>query len=143
MKANYTFFLVSILVISLSSIQCSQPKQETPHLVDRESFFRGELVYTQNCKGCHKANGKGFKNLYPPLAKSDFLLTYPEKSIHYIYNGTSDSIQVNGKSYNFQMPDNKHLTRQEIADVMTYIGNNWGNKAPSYDVKKINDILTR
>ena len=121
---------------------CETTKENEPqHKVNRQSYYQGNLVYTNNCVGCHKKNGKGYGNLYPPLAHSDFLKENPEKSINYIYYGVSDSLVVNGKLYNFQMPNNKHLSREEIADVMTYIGNSWGNNSPSYNVKKINEIL--
>lgn len=128
-----------ILVLFLT--QC-QPKKKAPkHKVNRESYYKGNTVYTNNCEGCHKKNGEGFKDLYPPLAQSDFLLNNPNQALRFIYYGTNDSITVNGKHYNFKMPDNKHLNREEITDVMNYISNSWGNNSPHYDVKTINEIL--
>ncbi len=130
------FYIISALLLT----QC-QPEQKNKEGVNRQSYYRGMMVYDNNCKGCHQNKGQGLNDLYPPLAQSDFLKKNPEKSIQYIYYGTNDTITVNGKQYNFQMPDNKHLTREQIADVMTYISNSWGNKSPSYDVKTINEIL--
>lgn len=137
-KHIYTFLTSLLLCLTFTQCESESKKQEG---VNRQSYYRGMMVYTNNCEGCHQNKGQGLKDLYPPLAQSDFLKNNPKKAIQYIYNGTNDSIVVNGKPYNFQMPDNKHLSREQIADVMTYISNSWGNKSTSYDVKTINEIL--
>ncbi|WP_397445845.1 c-type cytochrome [Polaribacter sp. R77954] len=101
------------------------PKAQNSTLL--KSVKRGKKIYTKKCKICHKADGKGKINKYPPLAQSDFLVKYRAKSIRAIKFGITDSIVVNGIVYH-RIMKKVNLNHQEIADVMNYISNSWGNK---------------
>lgn len=92
-----------------------------------ESIARGKELYKESCITCHLANGEGIKGTFPPLAKADFLTKYPEKSIHAVKFGMSGAITVNGVAYNNAMPPSG-FGDDEIADVMNYIRNAFGNK---------------
>lgn len=92
-----------------------------------KSIARGKELYKESCITCHLANGEGVKGTFPPLAKADFLTKYPEKSIHAIKFGMKGAIQVNGVNYNNAMPPSG-FADDEIADVMNYIRNSFGNK---------------
>lgn len=87
----------------------------------------GEIVYKQNCLACHQATGEGVPNAFPPLAKSDFLMADKGRSIKVVANGLQGQITVNGKSYNSVMPA-LGLSDDDIANVLTYVRNNFGNK---------------
>ena len=76
------------------------------------------------------ANGKGVPKVFPPLAKSDYLKNYRIESIKAIKYGLSGEITVNGEKYNTAMAS-QGLTNKEIAAVMNYITNSWGNKNTS------------
>ncbi|MEY3386335.1 MAG: hypothetical protein RIR53_1146 [Bacteroidota bacterium] len=102
---------------------------------------RGQQVYTEYCKTCHQANGQGLGTVYPPLAKSDYLKNTPmPQIIKEVVNGKSGKIKVNGKEYNGVMaPIPKKYTDQDIASVITYVYNSFGNSGPvvtAADVKK-------
>jgi len=95
----------------------------------KESIERGTEIYTDFCMQCHMAAGEGVPKTFPPLAKSDWLL--PEnitKSIHAIKYGLQGPVKVNGEDYDSAMVP-LGLEDEEIADVMNYILNNWGNSA--------------
>lgn len=92
-----------------------------------KSITRGKELYVESCINCHLANGEGLKGTFPPLAKADFLLKYPEKAIHAIKFGMSGPVKVNGQLYDNAMPP-AGLANDEIADVMNYINNSFGNK---------------
>ncbi len=92
-----------------------------------KSRIRGEKVYQEYCIVCHGKEGAGIEGVFPPLANSDYLAKYPEKAIRGIKYGQSGEIVVNGISYNNVMPE-LGLDDEEIADVMNYINNAWGNK---------------
>lgn len=92
-----------------------------------KSIARGEELYKESCITCHLAKGEGVKGTFPPLAKADFLTKYPEKSIHAVKFGMKGSIKVNGVDYNSAMPPSG-FADDEIADVMNYIRNSFGNK---------------
>ncbi|GAA4813341.1 cytochrome c [Litoribaculum gwangyangense] len=92
-----------------------------------ESIERGSLVYEDFCVTCHLPNGEGVENVYPPLAKSDYLMKNLQGSIKGVKYGQKGEIIVNGKTYNGYMAP-LGLGNDEIADVMNYVTNSWGNK---------------
>lgn len=92
-----------------------------------ESMKQGKMVYDDFCITCHMGNGEGLLGTFPPLAKSDFLMKNRAKSIHAIKYGLQGEITVNGTKYNGVMA-NLGLTDEEVAYVMNYITNSWGNK---------------
>ena len=99
--------------------------QKDPNL--KASLERGKLVYDDLCITCHMANGKGATKIFPPLAGSDYLQQNQEKSILGIKNGMSGTMVVNGVTYNSVMAP-LGLSDEEVADVMNYINNSWGNE---------------
>ena len=72
--------------------------------------------------------GEGVANTFPPLAKSDYLMENREESIHGIKFGQSGELKVNGVTYNGAMTP-MGLEDEEIADVMNFILNSWGNSS--------------
>jgi mono/diheme cytochrome c family protein len=101
----------------------------TSHIRQNElekSILRGEDIYQDFCRECHRSKGKGFGNKYPPLAGSDFLMNYRTQSIRIVKYGRQGEIVVNGKTYNNLM-EPLGLENDEISDVMNYIMNSWDN----------------
>jgi len=94
-----------------------------------ESIKRGQEVYSANCQGCHMAEGEGVMGAFPPLAKSDFLMQDQKRAINVVVHGLSGEIKVNDQTYMMDMPAQSSLSDQQVADVLNYIQNNWGNKA--------------
>ena len=94
-----------------------------------KSITKGKEVYTDFCMQCHMANGNGDGTNFPPLDGSDWLTKKTNESIHSIKFGLTGEILVNGKKFNNTMNE-MGLSNQEIADVMNYIRNSWGNKNP-------------
>ena len=92
-----------------------------------QSITDGEEIYLDFCIQCHLDNGEGVSGVFPPLAKSDYLINNLEMSIRGLKYGLSGPIVVNGEQYNGIM-QNQGLDDVEIADVMNYILNNWGNE---------------
>jgi mono/diheme cytochrome c family protein len=98
--------------------------QQNPIL--KKSMARGNMIYTDFCISCHLPNGKGVPKVFPPLANSDYLMNNKFESIKAIKYGQSGEIIVNGETYNNVMSP-LGLENDEIADVMNYITNSWGN----------------
>ena len=84
-------------------------------------------VYTMYCQNCHMADGKGLEGTYPSIIKSGFL-TDPKKAINIILKGQSGEIVVNGVKFNAIMPAQDYLTDDQIASVLSFVRNNFGNK---------------
>jgi nitrite reductase (NO-forming) len=87
----------------------------------------GKRTFNQVCAACHQQNGQGIPGAFPPLAGSDFLNADKERAIGVVINGLSGAITVNGKPYNSQMPS-LQLGDEDIANVLTYVYSQWGNK---------------
>ena len=121
MKKRILFFTVIILPVFLSFAF------EDPDL--EESMKRGKEVYTLYCQSCHMENGEGLEGVNPPVAKTDYLADVP-KNINIILNGQNGEIAVNGKKYNAIMNPLGYLDDKQVADVLNYIRNSWGNKYP-------------
>ena len=104
----------------------SDDKSEATQQALKKSMARGELIYSDFCIQCHLPMGEGVPEIYPPLAGSDWLVKKRTESIRAIKFGQNGEIKVNGKIYNGAMAP-MGLTNEEIADVMNYVMNSWGN----------------
>jgi len=94
----------------------------------KESVLRGSEVYNDFCVQCHLDNGEGIAGIFPPLSNSDYLLNNIKESIYAIKYGMEGPIKVNGELYDGIMVS-QGLDSEEIADVMNYILNSWGNSS--------------
>jgi len=104
-------------------------------------FQRGKGVFMQTCFVCHQPNGQGLPGQIPPLALSDFLATKDKGNIiRGVISGRSGPIVVNGKPYNGTMIPLPYLTDEQIANVLTYVGNSWGNSNAAVTVQEVVQI---
>jgi len=97
----------------------------------------GEAVYLANCAACHQPTGKGLAGAFPPLAASDFLLADPGRAVEGVLKGFSGALTVNGTQYNSVMPSQAHLSDQDLANVMTYVLNAWGNAGGEVSAEQV------
>lgn len=93
-----------------------------------KSIERGKMIYSENCMSCHMGTGEGVTATFPPLAKSDFLMKDPEDAIKVVKFGLIGKITVNDVEYDNMMP-NPGLENEQVADVLNYIMNSWGNSS--------------
>ncbi len=95
---------------------------------DHRPVVSGADVYQRSCAGCHGAKGQGVPGSFPPLAENPYLFkdrTYPALVVLF---GLSGEIEVKGQTYSGFMPSFAHLSDQEIAAVVAFIRNNFGNE---------------
>ncbi|MFB6349078.1 copper-containing nitrite reductase [Moraxella marmotae] len=102
----------------------------------QERIKLGEAIYNANCAACHQPGGTGVPNAFPPLAKSDYLLADKTRGIHAIKKGLSGKLTVNGKEFNSVMPA-VNLNDEQIANVLTYVLNSWGNDGGEVTVDEV------
>ena len=88
----------------------------------------GEALYNGTCSVCHQSNGAGLPNVFPPLAKSDYLNADKTRAISIVLNGLSGPVTVNGAKFDSVMPPMSQLNDDEVANIVTYAINSWGNK---------------
>lgn len=101
-------------------------ESEIPAKSMEEKMEFGKITYMQTCFACHQGEGQGIPNAFPPLAKSDYLNADVDRAIDIVLHGKSGEITVNGQKYNSVMTA-QTLTDEEVANVLTYIYNSWGN----------------
>ena len=120
MRGSITVTLFFITTISLMSFQAQKFDLKA-------SIERGKEVYNVHCITCHMEKGEGLEGVFPPVAKSDYLMADRVRSINQIIKGASGEMTVNGKTYNGEMPG-VDLTDEQVSDVLNYVRNSWGNK---------------
>ena len=86
---------------------------------EAELVAKGATIYASNCAACHQANGKGVAGAFPALEGSKVVTGPPQDQIHIVLNGKPGTA----------MPPWKQLSDVDIASVITYTRNSWGNKS--------------
>lgn len=144
LKIMYKFIkqLLSKLFILLIAVASFTSCQSEEKIKLEQYYIGGKELYEQNCANCHQKDGKGLQNLYPPIAGSDYLKD-KEKVIYIIKNGLSGEILVNSKKFNQPMPANNQLTNLDIAEVVTYIYNEWNSETKITEVKEVEKVLNK
>ena len=94
----------------------------------KSSIERGKQVYNTYCLSCHQADGKGVQRLNPPLLNTEYVSGDKKRLIGIILNGLDGEIEVDGETYNNVMASHDFLKDEQIADVLTYVRNSFGNK---------------
>jgi len=102
-----------------------------------ERINNGQRVFTANCAACHQADGRGLPGAFPPLAGSDYIASDPLKAVHAVLNGLSGPITVNGTDYNAVMPNLAYLSNSDVADVVTFVINSFGNTGGEINVAQV------
>jgi nitrite reductase (NO-forming) len=120
--------------------QVQQTIQQTPtiaKLTKEIQIEKGKRVYMQNCAMCHQLDGNGLPQVFPPLAQSDYLMADKTRSIGVVLRGLSGPVTVNGHMYNGMMPPQVLLNNEQVADVLTFIRNSWGNEGEAIAVEEV------
>lgn len=102
----------------------------------KASVERGKGIYDTYCLSCHMEKGEGLEDVYPPLAKSNYLMADKKRSVQQVLYGVNGEIKVNGKVYNGDMTG-FDLTDQEASDVVNYIRNSFGNKGEAVTPEEV------
>jgi len=118
--------------------QSKKPVAKTT--ISKTTLEKGKKVYEQYCLTCHQVDGNGVPMMNPPLVKTKWVLGNKKQLIGIVLKGFNDEIEIDGQSFSNPMPSQAHLTDQEIADVLTFVRNSFGNKASAVatnDVKAV------
>ncbi len=100
----------------------------------------GSALFTVNCAACHQANGEGIPKIFPPLAKSDYLMADKERSIRIVLQGYSGAITVNGTEYQGVMPAPPPMDDAQVAAVLTHVRNSWGNRGDAVTAAEVQQV---
>jgi nitrite reductase (NO-forming) len=100
----------------------------------------GKTLFAGTCSVCHQGNGQGLPGVFPPLAGSDYLMADKRRSVELVLNGLSGPVQVNGITYNSVMPPMSQLNDDEVAYILTYVRNAWGNKGDAVTPAEVTQV---
>ncbi|RKR83244.1 cbb3-type cytochrome c oxidase subunit III [Mucilaginibacter gracilis] len=131
--------IIGMFVTALAIISSCQGETE---LNFKRYYVNGSTVYQAHCQNCHGANGEGLGALIPPLTDSAYLKTNLHQLPCFVKNGLTGSITVHAKPYAQAMPP-AELTAIELAEVLTYVGNSFGNKLGLLDVDMVTGDLAK
>ncbi len=105
-----------------------------------EQMKRGAAVYARTCIACHQPTGLGLPPVFPPLANAPIVAGNPELPVKFILQGLMGPITVNGMTYNSMMPPVAGVSDADIADVLTFVRQSFGNKANAVTADQVKAI---
>jgi mono/diheme cytochrome c family protein len=109
----------------------------------KASIGRGKQVYLEQCLACHQADAGGVENMNPPLIKTKWVLGNKTTLVQVVLKGMTGEVDINGDTYHNVMAPHNDLTDQQIADVLTYVRNNFGNKASAVTAAEVKAIRAK
>jgi|ERR1043166_462510 mono/diheme cytochrome c family protein len=101
------------------------------------SVQRGKLVYKKVCLTCHQEDGDGVPRMFPTLIKTKWVLGKKKDLIRIVMKGSSGQVEIEGETYQNVMAPHNDLTDRQIADVLTYVRNSFGNKAMAINAAEV------
>lgn len=113
---------------------------ETPPAETTAMMEQGQTVYNQYCLACHQGDGKGVPGAFPPLNQTKWTEGDESQLITVILNGMQGPIEVKGESYNNVMPQHAFLSDEDIAAVLTYVRQSFGNDASEITTDKVAEV---
>ena len=137
MKKIGTVLFAALLVITCISFTTAQK------LDLKASIDRGKEIYSSQCITCHMELGEGIEGVYPPLAKSDYLMADKKRSIDQVLHGLTGEIKVNGVTYDGVMAGYEAMSDVEISDVLNYVRNSFGNKGGAVTAEEVKSFRNK
>jgi mono/diheme cytochrome c family protein len=116
--------------------------QSEESLEFKRYYSSGALVYESHCNNCHGGNGEGLSALIPPLNDTVYLRKNKKELACIVKFGIKGPIVIKDKTFDEIMPAND-LSPIEIAQVLTYIGNSFGNKLNTINQEDVRTDLTK
>lgn len=111
----------------------------------KASMERGKIVYGQICVACHGIDGGGMPRMNPPLWNTSYVLGDKKALVKIILKGLKGGeVEIDGDRFENAMPAQESiLNDQQIADVLTFIRNSFGNKASFVSVSEVRSIRAK
>ena len=125
--------------INEAKVAASKPPED---LSKKQKIELGKNIYSRTCFACHQSAGQGIPNAFPPLAKADYLNADVNRAIDIVMHGKTGEITVNGKKYNSVMTA-QGLSDREIANVLTYVYNSWGNNGTEVTEAMVSSVRSK
>ncbi len=111
----------------------------------KKQFVAGQAIYHRegHCATCHLPNGAGLDPAFPSLVKSEWVAGDADRLIKLTLYGLMGPLEINGKKYDGQVPMTPFggmLKDEEIASVLTFVRNSFGNQAPPIQAQQVQKV---
>ena len=100
-------------------------------------YSGGSVLYLAHCQNCHGEKGEGLHALIPPLTDSVFLKQNRSSLACYLKNGLKGKLSIAGREFEGEMPAAADLSPIEVAKVLTYVTNSFGNKQGLINLQQV------
>ena len=134
---------VTLLSQTQKPPQAKKPAASSAKVAMQASMNRGKQVYLEQCLACHQADAGGVQNMNPPLVKTKWILGDKTTLVQVVLKGMTGEVDIEGETYHNVMAPHNDLTDQQIADVLTYVRNNFGNKASAVTAAEVKMIRAK
>ncbi|MFY0254764.1 c-type cytochrome [Chitinophaga sp. 30R24] len=137
------WMLTGVVLVATLSFLSAQTKKPATKPGISQSVARGKKVYEQYCLTCHQVDGGGVPHMNPPLIKTSYVLGDKAVLAQIVLKGMQASVPIDDEYYSNNMPPHSFLKDQEIADVLTFIRNNFGNKATAVTPDEVKAVRAK
>ena len=137
MRNRIIYLLFSVCICCLFFQACESEEQITY----KRYYVNGKGLYEKYCQNCHNQDGTGLVDLYPPLTGTLYLKQNKTRLSCIIKYGLNGKIKLTEKEYEGEMPANSDLSDIDVAQLIVYITNSFGNKQGFYDATAANKDL--
>jgi nitrite reductase (NO-forming) len=130
-------------VANMAPVVTAEQASASGTLTADQQIKAGEVLFKGTCSACHQDQGQGIPDVFPPLAGSDFLVADRERAIGIALNGLTGKVTVNGKTFDSVMPPMSQLNDDEIANILTFALNSWGNKGGTVTADQVKAVRAK
>jgi mono/diheme cytochrome c family protein len=109
----------------------------------QKNLVKGQKLYNTFCGTCRQQDGQGAFGRFPPLANTDWVSEDKARLIEIVLNGLEGNIEVNGEIYNGVMPPHNFLSDPELAEILTFIRQHFGNEASAVSAEEVSEGRNR
>ena len=146
-KTGTIFSLIIFFLVSAPWTLKAQSSREGNHCAVAKSPYRlsmdsGKIVYSRECISCHQADGKGELNKIPSL-NGKFVSGDKNQLIQILIHEHASSSEIKENESSYVIPQNPVMSDSEIADVLTYIRNSFGNKASAVKISEVKTLRSK
>ncbi len=138
-RRTYLIQAIFFSLIGAMVLSC----QEASEKEFSQYYTAGKSIYEARCQNCHGAKGEGLADLAPPLTDSVFMKEDKAQFACSIKHGTNRKISVHGKIYEDKMPSFPEFAPIDIAKVMVYMTNSFGNNQGFYRYEQVMSDLEK
>jgi nitrite reductase (NO-forming) len=130
-------------VANMAPVATAEKASASGTLTREQQIKAGEVLFKGTCSACHQDKGQGIPGVFPPLAASDYLIADKERSIGVVLNGLTGKVTVNGNAYDSVMPPMSQLNDDEVANILTFTLNSWGNNGGAVSADQVKAVRAK